>query len=396
MSRSIDLLDGDFYVSDPYTAYAWLRENDPVHWDETNELFGISRYDDVVEIEKNKAVFISSDTAKGGYRPNLPADPSIIGLDDPEHTARRRLVSRRFTPRAVKEWEPLVQEKVTAMLDAALESGHAEIIGDFAGPLPAQMIGHLLGFPDELWPQLMHWSEATIAMGGGPRYMSEEGNIAVLEFAAASQEIYEERKQCPMEDVMSVWAETEKDGTLEGYTFGVGEIVSDCLLLLDGGAETTRTTIARTLLNLIEHPDQWKALKEGADMEVATEEFIRYVTPIHNMCRVATEDYELSGTTIPAGAQAVLMYSSANRDPEHFENPEDFLVTRSPNHHLSFGFGTHFCLGAALARLEIKMFFEEFVNRVADFRLTPGTEVREMANSFVYGVLEGHIDLTPA
>ena len=396
MSRSIDLLDGDFYVSDPYPAYAWLRENDPVHWDETNELFGISRYDDVVEIEKNKAVFISSDTAKGGYRPNLPADPSIIGLDDPEHTARRRLVSRRFTPRAVKEWEPLVQEKVTATLDAALESGHAEIIGDFAGPLPAQMIGHLLGFPDELWPQLMHWSEATIAMGGGPRYMSEEGNIAVLEFAAASQEIYEERKQCPMEDVMSVWTETEKDGTLEGYTFGVGEIVSDCLLLLDGGAETTRTTIARTLLNLIEHPDQWKALKEGTDMEVATEEFIRYVTPIHNMCRVATEDYELSGTTIPAGSQAVLMYSSANRDPEHFENPEDFLVTRSPNHHLSFGFGTHFCLGAALARLEIKMFFEEFVNRVADFRLTPGTEVREMANSFVYGVLEGHIDLTPA
>lgn len=396
MSRSIDLLDGDFYVSDPYPAYAWLRENDPVHWDETNELFGISRYDDVVEIEKNKAVFISSDTAKGGYRPNLPADPSIIGLDDPEHTARRRLVSRRFTPRAVKEWEPLVQEKVTAMLDAALESGHAEIIGDFAGPLPAQMIGHLLGFPDELWPQLMHWSEATIAMGGGPRYMSEEGNIAVLEFAAASQEIYEERKQCPMEDVMSVWTETEKDGTLEDYTFGVGEIVSDCLLLLDGGAETTRTTIARTLLNLIEHPDQWRALKEGADMEVATEEFIRYVTPIHNMCRVATEDYELSGTTIPAGSQAVLMYSSANRDPEHFENPEDFLVTRSPNHHLSFGFGTHFCLGAALARLEIKMFFEEFVNRVADFRLTPGTEVREMANSFVYGVLEGHIDLTPA
>lgn len=395
MSRSIDLLDGDFYVSDPYPAYAWLRENDPVHWDETNELFGISRYDDVVEIEKNKAVFISSDTAKGGYRPNLPADPSIIGLDDPEHTARRRLVSRRFTPRAVKEWEPLVQEKVTAMLDAALESGHAEIIGDFAGPLPAQMIGHLLGFPDELWPQLMHWSEATIAMGGGPRYMSEEGNIAVLEFAAASQEIYEERKQCPMEDVMSVWTETEKDGTLEGYTFGVGEIVSDCLLLLDGGAETTRTTIARSLLNLIEHPDQWKALREGADMEVATEEFIRYVTPIHNMCRVATEDYELSGTTIPAGSQAVLMYSSANRDPEHFENPEDFLVTRSPNHHLSFGFGTHFCLGAALARLEIKMFFEEFVNRVADFRLTPGTEVREMANSFVYGVLEGHIDLTP-
>jgi len=157
MTTSIDLLDGEFYVNDPYPTYNWLRENDPVHWDEANELFGISRYDDIVEIEKNKAIFISSDTTKGGYRPNIPADPSLIGLDDPEHIARRRLVSRRFTPKAVKQWEPLVRQKVTSLLDNALASGHAEIIADLAGPLPAQMIGHLLGFPEDLWPKLMEW-----------------------------------------------------------------------------------------------------------------------------------------------------------------------------------------------------------------------------------------------
>lgn len=396
MNHSIDLLDGQFYVSNPYESYAWLRENDPVHWDETNELYGISRYDDIVEIEKNKAVFISSDQTKGGYRPNIPADPSIIGLDDPEHTARRRLVSRRFTPKAVTQWEPLVRQKVTALLDQALDAGQVEIIGDLAGPLPAQMIGHLLGFDDDLWPKLMEWSERTIALGGGPRYATEEGGAAVLEFAQASADLYEQRKACPVGDVMSAWVETEAAGALGDYDFGLGEIVSDCLLVLDGGAETTRTTIARTLLNLLEYPDQWELLRSGADMVTATEEFIRYVTPIHNMCRLASQDYEISGKVIEQGNQVVLMYSSANRDPAHFVDPERLDITRSPNNHLSFGFGTHFCLGAALARLEIAVFFEEFARRVASFALTPGTEVVEMPNAFVYGIQEGYLDLVAA
>ena len=395
-TSSVDLLDGDFYVNNPYETYAWLREHDPIHWDETNELFGISRYDDIVELEKNKATFISSDQEKGGYRPNLPADPSIIGLDDPEHTARRRLVARRFTPRAVSQWEPQIRQTVTKLIDAALERGQAEFVADLAAPLPAMMIGHLLGFPDELWPMLKEWSERTIALGGGPRYMNEDGSAAVMEFAGACVELYEARKGCPVSDVMSIWTQAEADNTLGDYEFGVERIVSDCLLLLDGGAETTRTTIARTLVNLTERPDQWELLRNGADAEVATEEFIRYVTPVHNMCRTAVEDYEISGTTIPKGNQVVLMYSSANRDPQHFDNPEVMDITRSPNHHIAFGFGTHFCLGAALARLEIKVFFEEFAKRVKSFELTAGSEVVEMPNAFVYGLAEGHIDLVAA
>src|SRR5205085_10920414 len=133
------------------------------------------------------------------------------------------------------------------------------------------------------------------------------------------------------------------------------------------------TVIARTVLELIRHPDQWERLRGGADLAVAVEEFIRYVTPIHNMCRVATEDRIVGGKTIRAGQQVVLMYSSANRDPAHFDDPERFDVTRQPNPHLSIGFGTHFCLGAALARLEIRAFYEEFVRRVRDLRVEPGT-----------------------
>ncbi|MDH3706952.1 MAG: cytochrome P450, partial [Acidimicrobiia bacterium] len=152
---------------------------------------------------------------------------------------------------------------------------------------------------------------------------------------------------------------------------------------------------ARTLLNLIDHPDQWQALRDGADLTVAIEEFIRYVTPIHNMCRTAVADTTVAGTPIAAGEQLVLMYSSANRDPAHFDEPERFDVTRHPNHHIAFGFGTHFCLGAALARLEIRIFFEEFVQRVADLRLVESTRPVEMPNAFVYGLAEAQMVVDP-
>ena len=388
---SIDLLDGQFYVNDPYTTYAWMRDNDPVHWDSVNELWGISRYDDIVEIERRKDVFINSDTVKGGYRPNLPADPSIIGLDDPFHAQRRALVARRFTPKAVADKGPQILTVVTGLLDAALAKGSVEIIADLASPLPALMIGRLLGFDDAEWPKLRDWSERTIALGGGPRYFNDDGMNAAIEFAVAASDLFESKKTCPMDDLMTMYSTAE----IPGQSFGQQEAVTDALLLLDGGAETTRTVIARTLLLLDQHPEQWAALKNGADLTVAVEEFIRYVTPIHNMCRVAASDFDLHGVTIPTGIQVLLMYTSANRDPKHFNDPETFDVTRTSNHHIAFGFGTHFCLGAALARLEIRIFFEEFVRRVDSFRIVRET-VEEMPNAFVYGVKSAGIELIPA
>ena len=396
--RPLDIHDGDFYVNDPYSRYAWLRENSPCHWDDINELWVLTRYDDIVAVETNKQLFISSDREKGGYRPNLPADQSIIGTDDPLHQARRSLVSRRFTPRAVQRWRGHITETVDGLLDPVIERGRAEIVDELAAPLPAKMIGLLLGYDDDLWPKLKHWSEASIATGGGPRYRSTEGVEAVLEFAVACTELYTTKQGCPAGDLMSRWIEAESDGggLVGGSPFGLDQIVSDSLLLLDGGAETTRTVIARTLLDLADRPDAWAALKAGADLEVAVEEFIRWVTPIHNMCRTATADTEIAGQTVRKGQQLVMMYPSANRDPEHFADPETYDVARSPNNHIAFGFGTHFCLGAALARLEIQVFFERLLQRVARIERIEGTPQVEMPNAFVHGLLEAHLAFTPA
>ncbi len=388
--RIIDLLDGEVYAARPYATYAWMRDNAPLYWDATNELWGVSRYDDIVEIEKRKDVFISSDQDKGGYRPNIPADPAMIGLDDPLHHLRRSLVSRRFTPKAVSGWEDDIRATVVRLLEAVeANGGHAEVVRDLAAPLPAMMIGKLLGFGEEHWEELQSWSERTIALGGGPRYFSEDGMVAATEFFQAASELYDAKQGCPLDDVMSIWTQASVDGApLERQP-----VMADCLLLLDGGAETTRTVIARTLLNLIEHPSEWDKLRGGADMNVAVEEMIRFVTPIHNMCRVATEDYDIAGGTVPKGHQVVLMYGSANRDPRQFDDPERFDIARQANQHIAFGFGTHFCLGAALARLEIKVFFEEFARRVEGLTTTPGTEPVEMPNAFVYGLRSAHLDL---
>jgi len=387
----IDLLRGEWYAGGAWPTYEWMRANDPVYWDPVNELWGITKYDDIVEIEKAKDVFISSDTKKGGYRPNLPADPSIIGLDDPIHTKRRKLVNRGFTPRTVLRWEDHINQTITSLLDAAQAKGpdgRIEVITELAAPLPAQMIGLLLGYPNEMWPKLKEWSERTIVGGGGPRYATDDVVMAAFEFAGACAELYEEKQRCPADDIMTVWTTAE----IDGEPIGLDPVISDCLLLLDGGAETTRTVIGRTILELAQRPDQWQLLKDGADMEVATEEFIRWVTPVLNMCRVATRDYELRGKTIKAGDQVVLMYQSANRDEEHFANPQVYDVTRDPNHHIAFGFGTHFCLGAALARLEIKTFFEHFVRRVERVDVVPGS-VDFLANAFVAGLNRAEIQL---
>jgi len=369
-----------------------MRANEPVYWDSTNELWAVTRYDDVVEVERRKDLFTSADQDKGGYRPNIPADPAMIGLDDPHHQIRRNLVARRFTPRAVGTWEDHVRSTVGRLLDEALaHGGPVEVVSEIAAPLPAEMIGLLLGFPEEMFPSLQEWSERTIALGGGPRYFTDDGMVAAMEFAAASAELYEAKRACPADDVVSVWT----TASVPGHEFGVDQVISDCLLLLDGGAETTRTVIARAMIELARRPDQWELLRSGADVSVAVEEFIRWVTPIHNMCRVALSDVELGGVTVGRGEQVVLCYTSANRDEAYFERADELDLTRSPNHHLSFGFGTHFCLGSSLARLEIRVFLEELLARVQRLDLHPDSIV-EMPNAFVYGLKAATLDLVPA
>ncbi|NRQ38706.1 cytochrome P450 [Nonomuraea sp. NN258] len=372
----IDLLDGDLYAADPTPVYAWLREHEPVYRDDANDLWGISRHADISAVERDAKLW----TSTGGYRPQLPSDPSMIGMDDPEHAERRRLVYRRFTPRYVHErYAARIRQVVTELIDRALDAGTVDAVPALAAPLPARMIGWLLGFPDADWPKLKHWSETTIVAGGGLRYVTHEAAAAAGEYGLAVLELAAERRKCPHDDLMSLWsARPDYDDE---------HLANEALLLLDGGAETTRTVIATAIDALIRHPEQWRLLERDRGLlDNAVEEFIRWTTPILNMCRTATRDTELHGRKIAEGQQVLLMYGSANRDPAVFDDPGAFDVTRKPGGHIAFGLGTHFCLGAALARLELRIFFEEWLDRVAGAAWADERGPRILPNAFVRGV----------
>ncbi len=242
-------------------------------------------------------------------------------------------------------------------------------------------------------------SGGTYPADGRPPHAGEPISTAVLEFAGATMEILEARRKEPTDDLISVWAHADveyPDGTVR--PMDDGEIIQEALLLLDGGAETTRTVIGTTCLELTRHPDQWARLRDDPAILATTgvEELIRWVSPILNMRRTATEDHELHGRSVRAGDELVLMYASANRDERVFEEPERFDVTREHNHHVAFGFGTHFCLGASLARLEIRVMFEELLRRIPEWHLAPGVEPRKVPSAFACAYEAVPIEFTTA
>lgn len=394
---AINLLDPNFYV-DPWDAYRWLRVNDPIHWDPIHRLWGVSRYADIVEVEKNTGLYTSVD----GSRPAIDQrdDTSMINRDDPDHQQQRMLVARQFTPRAVRQIEDRLRVIVNELIDDVIADGTCEAIESLASPLPAIVIGDKLGFPPELWPKLREWSEITMYESGQnppdgtPAPVSERSATAIMEFAGTVMELIAQRRAEPRDDLISIWATTEVDGR----RWEDGEIISECLLLLDGGAETTRTVIGSVIRDLALDDRQRRLLAENPAIlgETGVEEFIRWVTPILNMRRTATRDHELQGRQVRAGDQILLMYGSANRDETVFDAPEVFDVTRAHNHHVAFGFGTHFCLGASLARIEIRVMFEELLRRIPDWRLVPGTEPKILGATFTRAYDAVHIEFDPA
>jgi cytochrome P450 family 142 subfamily A polypeptide 1 len=387
MGIDVNLLDGQFYAGDPYPTYQRLRDEAPIYRDTVNAIWGISRYHDVVEVEKDPTRY----TSAHGSRPRIVGDVSSINNDDPLHQNKRRLAARRFTPRSVKQHEDHIRRVVTDLIDGVAPNGTCDVVSDLAAPLPARIICELLGFPSELAPKCQEWSQVTMLSGGtyppdGAEPEPGDATMnAVLEFAALALETLTARRRDPQDDLLSVWAHTEvqfPDGTTR--PLDDDEIVHEALLLLDGGAETTRTVIGTMCLELIRHPDQRAKLVANPDLigQSGVEEFIRWVTPILNMARTATEDHTLGGQPIRAGDELLLMYSSANRDERAFDEPDTLDVTRTHNHHVAFGFGTHFCLGASLARLEIKVMFEELLRRIPDLRVSPGAEPRKVPSAF--------------
>jgi cytochrome P450 family 142 subfamily A polypeptide 1 len=397
----VNLLDGKLYAGDPYPVYRRLRDEAPAYWDAVQRVWGISRHEDVVEIEKRPTRYTSSH----GSRPRIVGDVSMINNDDPLHQSKRRLVARRFTPRSIKQHEDHVRRVVTDLIDAVIEDGECDVVADLAAPLPARVICELLGFDASLASKCREWSEITMLEGGqyhvdGTERVPSEATItAVLEFAATSLELLAARRAEPRDDLFSVWAHSEVE-LPDGSTRALDDdaIVHEALLLLDGGAETTRTVIGTMCLELAHHPDQRDRLVDDPAILGATgvEEFIRWVTPILNMRRTATEDHELHGQSVRAGDELLLMYSSANRDERVFDDPDALDVTRVHNHHVAFGFGTHFCLGASLARLEIRVMFEELLRRMPDMNVAHGAELRRLPSAFAVGYDRIPMTFTPS
>jgi cytochrome P450 family 142 subfamily A polypeptide 1 len=384
---TVNLLDGTFYAGDPVPTYRRLRDEAPLYWDARNRVWGVSRYDDVVAVEKN----VERYTSFKGSRPLIFSEESMINHDDPLHQNKRRLVARRFTPRAVKQHEDHVRGIVTELIDTVIARGGGEVVEDLAAPLPATVICEMLGYPRSLAPKCKEWSEVTMlsggqyALDGGSRAMSPASATAIQEFAAATLDVLAARRSEPTDDLLSVWSRQPveyPDGTVR--LMDDGEVIQEALLLLDGGAETTRTVIGTMCLELTRHEDQWQQLRDDPWIlgRTGVEEFIRWVTPILNMKRTATEDHELHGQQVHDGDELVLMYSSANRDERVFPDPDVFDVKREHNHHVAFGFGSHFCLGASLARLEIRVMFEELLARMPNWRLVPGAEPKKVPSAF--------------
>ena len=379
----IDLLDGGFYAAGPHEHFRWMRENAPVFWDARNEVWGIALHDDIQKVSRSPKRFCSGH----GSRPDSPPIPSMINLDDPAHKRRRNLVNKGFTPRRVSELEPKLRRVCRELVDAVAGRGECDFVREVAAPLPMIMIGDMLGVAPEDRDALLRWSDDLIAgtsMTAGAEAITGAAH-AMSEYTAYNREVVADRRAKPLQDdLMSVLVHARIDGQ------GLDDeaLLQESLLILVGGDETTRHVITGGMLQLMAHPDQRKKLADDPSMiSTAVEEMLRWVTPIQNMCRTALVTSELRGETIRAGEKLLLLYPSGNRDARVFEEPERFDVERDPNDHVAFGgYGSHFCLGASLARLELRVMFEELLARIPDMARASDAPLPMRPSNFITGV----------
>jgi cytochrome P450 len=356
----VNLLDPDWWVDldQVHAFFTWARGQAPVYRD-ANGYWIVTRHADVVDVERRSDVFSS----RGSYRANLAMDESnTIALDDPEHLAQRRLVSRRFTPRAVQGHTAFLTSRIDELLAAVDDRGRLEVVHDLAAQLPSRATAHLLGFPEERWPDIRSWSERLMRTDAVTFDNDAIVSVmnAIMEFNPVLQDIAAERRRCPADDLISVWAGAGMDPLTLMHETG---------LYIAGGAETTRTVIGRGLAVLAEHPDQWEAAAvDGSLVPGLVDEVIRWVTPLNNMFRRVLRDDRIADQPVREGDRVMLAYPSANRDEAVFDEPFRFDIRRSPNPHLAFGQGTHFCIGANLARLELRLLFAALTERWTNLR----------------------------
>ena len=369
----IDFISGDFWGRNPHDDFAWMRANAPVYWD--GHAWGITRYADLKAISKDPATFSNAQ----GIRADADPLQMMIDMDDPEHFRRRKLVNKGYTPRRVREREDEVRAACTDIIDAVCERGECDFVTDIAAWLPLIMIGNDLGVLPDDRAQLLEWSDAMLsALTGNPDAL-EPATLAFIGYTEYANAVIADRTANPKDDLMSVLCHAEVDGDRLDHQ----AIIDESLLILIGGDETTRHVISGGAYQLLANRDQWDRLSADRElMPTALEEMLRWVSPIKNMNRTATTDVVVNGQQIREGDNVLLLYPSANRDEDVFEDPFRFDVGRTPNDHVAFGFGTHFCLGNSLARLELRVMFEELLRRIPEWELVDPDESQIAPGTF--------------
>jgi cytochrome P450 family 142 subfamily A polypeptide 1 len=386
---AVDLLDPTFHVGDPHPAYRWMRQHEPIYRDDANGLWCVTRMEHLRHVERCADTFVSS----RGYRSVwVPSETSMISKDDPEHTKQRRLISDRFTPRAVGVREADVRALVSEAIAPFADGGSVEVVEALAARIPSILTCRLIGWDDERWRDVRSWSERLMRIDTMTRDAAHatDGFAAVTEIAELLDRTLEERAACPADDLVTAWMA----GAEAGCPMSVADMGSELGLLIPGGAETTRTTLARALILFSERNDLWEQLAADPGLiPTAVEELLRWITPLNNMFRTVARPTELDGVAMAEGDRVALVYPSANRDELVFADADSVDLGRDPNPHIAFGFGTHFCLGAHLARLTLRVALEELVARFA--RLHPVAAPVYEANVFVKAVVRFELGVEP-
>jgi cholest-4-en-3-one 26-monooxygenase len=390
---NLDVISAEHYEKNgyPHPEWTYLRKHAPVYYFDRGNydpFWAITKHDDIIEIGKNPADFIIAPRIAVFDR-TVPVDVvplrHLLSMDGQEHRDFRAVTAKQFTPRMVQQWEPKVQRITREVLDEASEKGACDFVQDVSAPITIAVIAEMLGVPGEDWRLLFRWTNETIAPEDPEfqkgRTTEETNQSARVELFQYFNDLAEERRKRPKNDIISVVVK----GTVSGQPIATFELLSYYLLLVVAGNETTRNAMTGGMLAFHENPDEWRKLVANKDLvEPAIEEMVRWVTPVIQFTRQATRDYTIRGTKIAKGQSVCLFYASGNRDEDIFEEPFRFKIDRTPNDHIGYGRGEHVCLGAHLARLELRTVYHQLRERLESFERTgPAERVR---SSFVGGI----------
>lgn len=397
----VDLMEDTWSTRVPHETFDLLRREAPVFWHELDDekapgFWAVTRHADVRAISRDTATysseamgtFIADPTPEGLAQMRM----TLLNMDPPRHNRYRRLVSRGFTPRVIRALEDQIVDRARHIVDEVCEKGEIDFVEEVAVQMPAQVICDMLGVPEEDRAQVVEWSNTMVGFDDPYwRNTPEAGEIAAAEIYGYCDRLADARRSDPRDDIVTALVQAEVDGD----RLTNEELDMFFVVLAIAGNETTRNLISHSVRTLIEHPEAAAALKaDPAGWDTAVEELLRFGTSIHNFRRTATRDVELRGQQISEGDKVVVYYASANFDEEVFDDPHTFDITRTPNDHLTFGGGgEHYCLGANLARSEIKAMVREFVTRIPDAALTE--EPLRMRSDFINGINRMPMRFTP-